>query len=98
MENVITIPVTCVKEMLNRAVELAVAEAEDRNARSWAEWECKLAARHEEEMEAAVIGAAADTCRKIAAALRREAASAGPSASAVLRTAADDIDAGRLVL
>lgn len=92
------IPATCVKEMLNRAIELAVAEAEDRNARSWAEWERKLAARHEEEVEEAVIAAAADTCRKIAAALRREAASAGPSASAVLRTAADDIDAGRLVL
>lgn len=109
MENVITIPAvdteaataalsTCVKEMLNRAIELAVAEAEDRHSRSWAEWECKLAAQHEEEMEASVIATAADVCRKIAAALRREAASAGPSASAVLRTAADDIDAGRLVL
>jgi len=108
MENVITIPAvgteaatealsTCVKEMLNRAVDLALAEAEDRNSRSWAEWECKLAAQHEQEMEEAVAEAAANAYKKIAAALRREAVAAGPAArAAFLRDIANDIDAGRL--
>jgi len=107
MENVIVIPAvdtdaataplsTCVKAMLDQAVKLALAEAEDRSSRAWAEWECKVEARHEEEMEEAVAAAVAGAIKRVADWLRREAASAGPAARAsVLMDIARDIEAGR---